>query len=177
MTSSLSTRYVFAADVSSGAMWRLLDWCVSRGATEFTLAVVSAELDSRPQPAPTVPALQPFGRGRAPRERVTVPWGEDSVSDTVLWTLCAESVAVLRELFPDGLFQYPGASLVEDLPHGEWFEDPVIFRSEAIMLGVISHEGAALLELTAEEHAEVARLGIPTREVPPWDPGFDEGAV
>lgn len=67
--------------------------------------------------------------------------------------------------------------LVSQLPAEGWLEDPVFYRSGEIMFGIISHEGAAILEATAAEQGDVASMGIVTRDIPPWDPDFDETAV
>jgi hypothetical protein len=172
----LVTRYVFAADISAADTWVLLDWCLAHGADEFTQTPMKAGDEPAADDQRSIEDLRRFERAPGSRERVTTPWGEEDVRETVLWTLSPDSVSLLRSFFPDGLFQYHGAVVVEELPKTDWYEDPVFYRRGVIMLGVISHEGAALLELTAEEHAAVAALGVVTRGIPPWDPDFDDAA-
>ena len=82
---------------------------------------------------------------------------------TTLWSLDDASIAVCRRYFTAGLFMYPT---------GDWnfgcLEDPIFYRDGEIMFGIVTHEREGLLSLSPDEHAQVALLGIRTRDEPEW---------
>ncbi|MEO7359650.1 MAG: hypothetical protein ABI120_04930, partial [Gemmatimonadaceae bacterium] len=72
-----------------------------------------------------------------------------------LWTYNAHSLTRLLSFLDSGLFHCPAG------PDG-WLEDLTIYRRGELALGIVSHEQAGALRLTAQEHADVARLGVST---------------
>jgi hypothetical protein len=119
-------------------------------------------------------ALGQFRLPDAPREHVTTAPDQEWVRPAHLWELTAGSAPVLRRPFPGGLFAYHAATARSELPPEGWLEDPTVYRHGVIMLDIVSHEGAAMLEVTAKEHREIAAIGIRTRKHPPWEPITDE---
>jgi hypothetical protein len=127
------------ADYTAASSWRILDWCMSRGADEFTLGFLGppyvpdttwAELDE---------LLAPF------RRRVA------SAGDR--WMLTGETAAVLRATMPNGLLgSTEGAAAVRD---------PAVYRGGAMMLSIESDAGVGTLSLQDDDEASLARAGLP----------------
>lgn len=159
----IKTLFIRARDFSADQSWQLLNWCAQHGGDEFTVQMLWLG-DS---PAPFLDRvrreLTPFERSIAPRERMTVYAGNDIVQPTELWSLTAASMALLKSYMPDGLFMYPTTDWDEGC-----LEDPIIYRGERPMLGIVSHEREGVLMLTDLEHQAVASLGIRTHETAPW---------
>jgi hypothetical protein len=159
----LRDRFIAASDVTPDQTWRLLEWCAQHGADEFTVAMLALEGSSATFLGEAEAALKPFERPTALRRALTVLVGRPAVQPTKLWSLNAESIAILKRLFTEGLFTYPTS---------EWevgcLEDPAFYRDGGVMLGVVSHEREGVLSLTESEQAQVAALKIPTRDRPQW---------
>jgi hypothetical protein len=122
-------------DYSITESWRLVEWCLERGAREFTLSFI--------------------GPSDLPRERWNdfdiplAPFALDG-SRANRFVLTPGSIAVLRNLFADGLFTHdPTASF--------WLEDPVLLKEGRPILRVISHEGEAMLSLSQR----IRRVSMP----------------
>ena len=160
--SPLVDRFIMAGDVTPEQTWRLVDWCAEHGADEFTLAMLLMDNSPAPFLDGVTAALKRFERVPAPRKAVTVWADESAVQTTRLWDLTPESIAVLKGLFPNGLFAAPSYQEVG------WLEDPTLYRDAQMMLGIVSHEHEGVLTLTDLEHVHVAALGIPTRESSEW---------
>jgi hypothetical protein len=158
---SPSTRWFHRGDLTPAQTWQLVEYCASRGATDFTVCLVTLEGSAAPNCVEAEAALRPFELPEAPRALMTVLAGQPRVQPTRLWRLVPEAVAALRPFLPEGLFDYPSA----DWDAG-WLEDPTVYRAGTVMLGVVSHEGEGVLTLSPAEHAEVAALGIRTRAAP-----------
>jgi hypothetical protein len=156
-------RFLHADEMSADKSWQLVEWCANRGANEFSVLMLS--LQGLPEPfLDTVRReLAPFQRTTAPRRRMTVFAGEELIQPTQLWSLTAASVDLLKGYFHSGLFTYPTS---------EWdqgcLEDPVIYRSGEVILGIVSHEQEGILILSDSEHHDVAALGIRTHEHAQW---------
>jgi hypothetical protein len=109
-------------------------------------------------PAPNVghadSVLAPYQLPPAIRPRAVVYDGQPDAELTDLWLLSTESIRVLRDLFPDGLFTPPSYD------DGGWLEEPTVFRGERVLLGVVSHEGEAFMDIAESEAAELHSLGF-----------------
>ena len=127
-------------DFTCEETWRLLRWCRSRGADEFTIAVYGSP-ERR---------IEPFALPSAVREHLG--YGRTGTLD--LYRLDDGSVRVLEEMHPRGLFQSP--NWVSD-SHAE---DLVIFRDGQPILWVISHEGFGGLRVSSAERDELASMGV-----------------
>jgi hypothetical protein len=71
-----------------------------------------------------------------------------------LWRLTSESIDQAAGLLPDGIFMRPTYAEVG------WIEDPTVYRAGEILLGVISHEDEAFLQVSESEAEELRRLGF-----------------
>lgn len=157
MTAKRVERFLCADDLTPAQSWELARWCLSRGASEFTVAMLG--LQGREFCDRVRALLRPFELPPAPRG-----WrAEELVHDTELWALTEETITILGEFFDEGLFTYP----VGESGAGE-IEDPTIYRAGEMMLEIISHEREGVLRVTAEEYREIESLGIPTRSEAPW---------
>ncbi len=133
---------MWATDYTPDESWRLVDWCVRRGADEFGLSFVGA----------------PYLRGTAWAEAdaLLAPFRRRIASRGDRWRITGESLSVLRELMPGGLFAFdasvPGAL------------DPTIFRGGQALLAVASREGWGVLELADEDAESLRRSGLVVRD-------------
>lgn len=154
----LIKRYLIPSDYPPEESWRLVEWCRSIGADEFTVDCIST--DSRAADvlwAEFEAVVKPLTRPSASRERMSGRTADDLTRDTQLWTLNSGSIGALRETLPGGLFQY-------DPLHDAWLEDPVIYRDGELLLGVLSHEAFAVLRVTESEAALAAEAGFPSHD-------------
>lgn len=127
-------RYFRATDFSPTASWDIVNWCMARGADEFSLRFMGIEGVPDPTVAEAKRVLAPFQRSDAPRACASVYAHESARTLVPLWRLDPDSLVVLKNLFPDGLFTHPSYA------HDGWIEDPVIYRGGALLVGVVSHE-------------------------------------
>jgi hypothetical protein len=138
------TLWVRKEDYSLAESWRLVEWCIERGASELTLSFFDPPIGA--WDAVDIP-LAPFRFPDGPVER---------------FVLNPESVGVLREILDEGLFTYhPRAAL--------WLEDPILIRSGVPLLSVITHEGEAVLEIEPHEQANLDSAALPYRLTSRWD--------
>src|SRR5262245_51409500 len=89
----------FPPDVTLGSalFWRIVDWCLREGATEFTLSVYGFRdpQSAKERFAQIEERLQPYECSPAKRWRPAgCVWEE--AEETPLWKLTAESVEVLK---------------------------------------------------------------------------------
>jgi len=159
----LVNRFLFADDVGAEQTWQLLAWCGAHGATELTVNQLGLQGHSVPYVDRFDADMAAFRLKKKPRPRMSAGQKEDLVRSTDLWVLSLASIAVLRRYFVDGLFTYPTSGWEEGC-----LEEPTFYRDGAIICGIVSHEREGILALTASEHAEVAALGIRTRDRPEW---------
>lgn len=134
----MSTFYARASDYPPDESWRLVDWCVRRGADEFGLSFVGA----------------PYVRGTAWAEAdaLLAPFRRRIASQGDRWRITGESLAVLRELMPGGLFAFDA--------DGPGVLDPTIFRGAQALLAVASREGWGVLQLGEEDAESLRRSGL-----------------
>lgn len=153
----IRTRYVFHEDLAGPESRLLLDWCLARGGDAFTLVVIGSpdgpdeverELRSR---------LAPFALHAGVVRPIPEPEpGSYWTRPADLWRLTPESAEILwSALDEDLLTYYPGGA--------EWCEDPIIYRSGELLLGVISHEQEGILRVGPEDEASLRAAGIPFR--------------
>jgi hypothetical protein len=156
----LIVRYFAKGDVSSEESWRLLDWCAKNGAEEFTINGMVAGSEG-PKSAAFFASLAPYERTEAPRRRLSAPTADEFVRSTPLWTLSAETMALLRGAMVDGIFDYNAGG-------DPWLEDLAVYRHGEFMMGVITHEDGGVLRITSAEVAELDRMGFPHKDEVPW---------
>jgi hypothetical protein len=140
---------------------RLLEWCCSMEASDFTVSMIAVE-DAPAEPLVDLEtALAPHSLGFDLRQVLVNPVGPGGTRAVPLWRLSPETVALLHPLLPDGILTYR-----IDEENG-WLEDLVIYRGGQLLLGVVSHEGEAILELSLDEYRSFSMLGIPSRDQGP----------
>ena len=151
-------RYLIPSDYSAAESWRLIEWCRTTGADEFTIDFVSSTprgaADRREQFDEIVRSLS---LGPAMRERMSGRTADDLVRITERWTLDETSIGALKDALPQGVFEY-------DPRQDGWFEDPILYRDGELMLGVLSHEAFAVLRLTTSEAAALDDAGFSSHD-------------
>jgi hypothetical protein len=126
-------------DYTAASSWRLLQWCMTRGADEFTLGFLGPPYVSGTTWAELDELLAPF------RRRVA--------SEGDRWLLTGESAAVLQAVLPDGLLGSASERAV--------VRDPAVYRGGALMLAIESDAGVGTLSLKDDDEASLARTGLP----------------
>ncbi|NUO64275.1 MAG: hypothetical protein HOQ11_17690 [Gemmatimonadaceae bacterium] len=150
----LETRYLSERALRGERSWRLLRYLLDRGADEWTIEVMALRDTLAPFADAFEDEMAPFERQAAPRPMWDAETRVVAVRPVRLWTLDERSLTRLRSFLDEGLFHSPPG------PDG-WLENLAVFRAGELVLGVASHEGEAVLRLTAREHAEVTALGTP----------------
>jgi hypothetical protein len=151
-------RYLHRSDLRPEKEWAVIEWLASRGAGEFTVALMGMEGSSVPTLDRIEAALRPHELGNEMRARIS-SYGEDGFrGSTKLWALTSDTLQILHECFPNGPFAAP------TYDEGGWFEDLELYREKELVFGAVSHEGEAVLQLGHAEWPLFASLGIPTRE-------------
>ena len=158
--SELVVRYLAKSDITPEQSWKLLTWCLERGADEFTVDGLVAGTEG-PRSAAFFASLDPYGRPKAPRRRLSAATANEFVRPTPLWVLCPDTVELLRNAMPDGIFDYQAGG-------DPWLEDLAVYRGGEFMMGVITHEDGGVLRVTPAELSELDRLGFPHRDDVPW---------
>lgn len=152
-------RYLANGDLAPAAWWRLVEWCVARGADEFTVDVMAL----RDTPAPLADAFEDAlgARERTPEVRMMLDGGGGPSFPGVvrLWALDEASLEQLRRFLPDGPLSY-GA---QGIGAAGWLENLIVYREGELMLGVVTHEQEGVVRVTPAERAELEALGIPLR--------------
>jgi hypothetical protein len=114
--------------------WRIAEWCIGKGATEFSLKLMSVQTTTSRAVEDTQRELRPFFVKIEKRE-VTFSVTHEEIP---LWRLCATSLSVLKRKMPKGAFAHR--------PSGEyWIEDLVIYRNDNLLFGILSHEQCAFI--------------------------------
>jgi len=148
------TSFLRAEEIAPERSWQLLAWCAEHGGTEFFIREMSLEGRPETNVERADALLAPFRLSPAVRPRTVVYAGEPDLQETALWALNSESIKVLRELLPGGLFTPPSYD------EAGWLEEPTFYRHGSILLGVVSHEGYAVLTVSEHERGELLRLGV-----------------
>lgn len=155
----LLERYLASADHPPAEMWRLVEWCLAHGATEFTVECLG-DADA-PVWVPFEGAVHPYALREQVRRRMSGRTANDLTRLTELWALNSVTIDALREAFPHGVLEY--------YPSDEgWFEDLALYRDGELMFGAITHERAAVLRITDLEYAEFAASGFQSHDELPY---------
>jgi hypothetical protein len=145
----LIKRFLVPSEYTAGDSWRLVDWCRSLGADEFTVDMLGVDgLHGRFERAAASHA-----RPEARRERMSGQTADALHRVTELWALNEDTVEILKDGLPAGIFQYEPRD-------GGWLEDPIFYRDGELMLGVLSHEAFAVLRVSEREAAQLAAAGF-----------------
>ena len=154
-------RFLAPSDFTEADTWRLVEWCRSIGANEFTIDCLAADTQTEPAVwAAFARSLEPFRRYADTRERMSGPTADDLVRQTPLWELNRQTVGALKAALPRGLFGY-------DPAENGWFEDPIFYRGGHLILGVLSHEAFGVLRLSEAEAARLAAEGFKSHDALP----------
>jgi hypothetical protein len=138
-TQAVQTVFVRKTDYTPADSWRLLDWCMRRGANEFGLAFLGPPYLPRTPWAAVDELLVPF------RRRVA------SAGDR--WLLTGETATVLRGVLTEGLFGYtPGETSLEDL---------TIHRGGETLLRIVTRDGQGILQLRDDEEQALDAAALP----------------
>jgi hypothetical protein len=156
-------RYIRASDIGAAESWLMLESCLGFGASEFSLSEIWWEGTAAEPFERLYARLAEFRLDDARREHLTAPSQDQVVRSTALWRLTPETIGIIKELFPGGVFDYPASETASG-----WFEDPTFYREGVLTLGVVSHENEGVLCLTKAEHTALAELGIRTYESGVW---------
>jgi hypothetical protein len=149
----MSRFWISNEDLTTDEGWRLLNWCLSYGAEEFTLDFLPESADLVRQ------LLRPFWRGTAIRECIR----NEPSREVDLFDFTEDSIRALRTLLPNGLLSWR----FSDYGSAPYVWDPAIYRGGELLVAVISHEGVAELRVTDDERAELSVLGV--RPSPSWN--------
>ncbi len=140
----MQTFYLRREDYPPDLGWRLLDWCLARGADEFGLAFLGPPYLPNTAWAVVDELLATF------RRRVA------SAGDR--WRLTAETVAVLHSVLAGGLFAFtPGESSLQDL---------TVYRGGDVLLRIVTGEGEGMLQLRDDEESALERARLPYHRRP-----------
>lgn len=157
----LEVRYVSEDSLRDERGPRLLRYLLSRGADEFSIAVMALQ----DTPAPFADAfedeLELYQRPGAVRRTVTSTSPSDVSRPVRLWAFNDASLERLLSFVDKSLFQWPAG------PDG-WLENLTIYRRGELLLGLVSHEQGGVLRLTRREQQEVAALDIPSELTAEW---------
>jgi|GEM_PF-1378709 len=156
---SLITLHIFQKDISPWDAWRLLDWCRSKGANEFTFSFIYGESDKDAMEkrwSKISKSLEKDYLGEPKRGVLSFREGKRIVKNKMLWKLNKESINVLYKIFEGFLFTYWMDKF--------WPEDPIFYRNSEIMLGIVTHESEGVIRVYPEEVEELKSLGIVIRD-------------
>jgi hypothetical protein len=156
----LIKRYVVPSECSAAESWRLVEWCRSVGADQFTIDCLPSDSQAAAMLREQLEEGVGASAGVETRERMSGRTADDLTRPTELWTLDASSVEALQALLPEGIFQYDPRGGGAGGGGGAWFEDPILYRDGELMLGVLSHEAFAVLRLTESEAVQLADRGF-----------------
>jgi len=154
----LIKRYLIPSDYSAADSWRLVEWCRSIGADEFTVDFLSStpgRAGDRWELFEEV--VRSLALGSAVRERMSGRTADDLMRDTERWALDDVSISALKDALAGGVFQY------DPLQDG-WFEDPILYRDGELILGVLSREAFGVLRLSESESNQLDAAGFPSHD-------------
>ena len=120
--------HLFASDYSIEESWRLVQWCMDRGADEFSIAVLHVDgAEGKSESDTLADRLRPHARGLAKRAVMTIAPGEEWHQEVPVHGLTDISLSVLKSLLPGGFFSSPRYELA-------WVEDAILYRRGEFML-------------------------------------------
>jgi hypothetical protein len=157
----LVTRYFSFEDVAPEMGWKLLDWCRSNGAEEFTITALTSPTESERMRA-FFAELTPYSRPEGARRRLSASIGGTFTPVVEQWQLNEQTVSSLRLAMPAGYT----TRTVPDLEL--WLEDLTVYRDGEFMMGVLSHESGGVLRIAELELRSLRNLGFPDRNEVPW---------
>lgn len=146
--------FVRAVDISPVRSWDLVRWCHARGADEFSWREMGIVGRADPVIEAANAALAAYQLLEQVRPTSVVYSGESDRRPVKLWRLESGSLEIVARLLPDGIFTEPTYS------NEGWIEDPIFYRSGEVLLGVISHEDEAFLNLSPSEASDLKDLGF-----------------
>ena len=149
----LTTLCLSADDYTPLKSWELACWCMAHRADEWTVNLMTTGGAGVDFSGHFDEAMTPFRLPDAPRRHLTDYQDGQFV---YLWKLTCASLAALREFLPEGIFTHQSD---EDA----WLEDLTLYRQGELMLGVVSHEGEGILQVTSEERLLLESVGFPFR--------------
>jgi hypothetical protein len=157
----LEVRYVFDHGLRGEHGPRLLRYLLEHGADEFSITVMALQDTAAPFADAFEDELAPYQCPVSRRRVLTASTPTDFVRPVRLWSFNEASLERLLSFLDEGLFHLPAG------PDG-WLEDLAVYRRGELLLGLVSHEREGVLRLTADEHREVAALGIASEATAEW---------
>ncbi len=149
-------RYLIPSDYTAARSWQLVEWCMNLGANEFTIDFLSSNQNRAGDRWEQFDEIaRPYALGEAKRERMSGRTADDLSRPTERWALNETSISALKDQLAEGFFQY-------DPSQDGSFEDPILYRDDELMLGVLSHEAFAVLRLTESEAHDLEAAGFPS---------------
>jgi hypothetical protein len=154
----LVQRFLAPSDFTAPESWRLLNWCQSIGADEFTIdCVVDNDILWPKRWESFEKLIERFFRGEQTRERMSGRTADDLTRATKIWELNDATTVALTRALPGGLLAY-------DPSDESSFENPVIYRGGQLLLGVLSHEAFGVFRLSDDEARQLGEAGFPSHD-------------
>lgn len=151
-------RFLAASDFTAAESWRLLHWCQSIGADEFTIdCVVDNDILWPKRWESFEKLIERFFRGEQTRERMSGRTADDLRRATKIWELNDATIVALTRALPEGLLAY-------DPSDESSFENPVIYRDGQLLLGVLSHEAFGVFRLSDDEAHRLREARFPSHD-------------
>ena len=137
----------------------MIRWCAATGSNEFSFSCLSAVSQPGRICVSAEEALRSVAIGLDERPSLTRAKDRGFTRRVKLWRLNDESLRVIEELLPDGIFtDHQGRD-------EGWIEDIALYQGGQLRLGVITHENMATILVSDSELGELQRLGIIPREL------------
>jgi len=146
----ITQRFIRADELTPEQTWELLTWCADHGGNEFSVRLLCFADEPASAHGRFRDDLANFQRSNVIRGRGTKP--------IEIWQCCRESIERLKGYFPKGLFAAPSYA------SEGWFEDVTVYRKGEIMLGIVNHEGMAVIRLVDREHKGLLERKIKSYE-------------
>ncbi len=153
--------HVFSDDYSVEESWRLLRWCMERGADEFSLHIRHTPPDGPTASRWIEDRLTVHASGVADRAVMTIAQGQSWYQEIPVYRLTDASLDLLADLMPEGPF-------VCRYSESAWVEDPILYRSGEFFMGVVSHEAEGALELNPSDRDAFVAAGFPSGPEGRW---------
>jgi hypothetical protein len=147
-------QFIRGVDIPPAKSWDLVRWCLSQGADELSWREMAIVGHADPVIERANHILAPFRLPDQTRPTSVVYSGEPERQVVKLWRLANESIDLAAALLLDGIFTSP------TYDKDGWIEDPTVYRAGEILLGVISHEDEAFLQISESEADELRKRGF-----------------